>query len=138
MGAWEIGNFDNDTAGDWLYEFGENPTKNFLEKTLDAVFEEEYIASDVASEALAAIEVISIIKNNSKENKEELEDLEDVDLEVLKKEIDATLYNKSIKCIDLILDKMNSELYDLWEESDSFEDWKNVLLDLKKRIENFR
>ncbi|MCL5247588.1 DUF4259 domain-containing protein [Cellulophaga sp. 20_2_10] len=51
MGAWAIGNFENDSAGDWLYEFEENPTIEFLIKTLDTVFKEEYLDSDIASEA---------------------------------------------------------------------------------------
>ena len=135
MGAWNISNFDNDTAGDWLYEFEENPSIVFLEKTIDSVFKEEYIDSDIALEALAAIEVITLIKGDSKEKREELEALENINFEVLGNEINATLYNKSIKCCNLILNEENSELYDLWEESDSLDDWKDVILDLKQRIE---
>ncbi len=133
MGAWGIGNFDNDSASDWLYDFGENSTKDFLEKTLDAVFEEEYLDSDIASEALSAIEAIALIMGDSKEDKEELEN---VDFDTLKRSFDTTLFDKSVKCIDRILEKNNNELYELWEESESFEDWKNVVLDLKTRIES--
>jgi hypothetical protein len=131
MGAWGIGNFENDSAGDWLYEFGENPTKVFLEKTLDTVFKEEYLDSDIASEALATIEAITLIMGNSKEDKEELEN---VDFDTLKSSFDTALYDKSIKCLNRILEKNNNELYELWEESESFEDWKNVVLDLKNRV----
>jgi len=135
MGAWGTGNFENDSAGDWLYEFGENPTKEFLEKTLNTVFEEEYLDSDIASEALSAIEAITLIKGNSKEDEE---DLENVDFEALKKDFNKTLFDKSTKCVNRILEKNNNELYELWEESESFEDWKNVVLDLKKRIYSFQ
>lgn len=131
MGVWGVGNFENDSAGDWLYEFGENPTKEFLEKTLNTVFEEEYLDSDIASEALSAIEAITLIKGNSKEDEE---DIENVDFEALKKDFDKTLFDKSTKCVNRILEKNNNELYELWEESESFEDWKNVVLDLKQRI----
>lgn len=133
MGAWGIGNFENDAAGDWLYEFGENPTQEFLKKTLDAIFEEEYLDSDIASEALAAIEAITLIKGNSKEDKEELEG---IDFDTLKNDFDKVIFDKSIKCIDRVLEKNNNELYELWEESESFDDWINTVLDLKKRIKN--
>lgn len=133
MGVWGIGNFDNDSASDWLYEFEGNPTRDFLEKTLDTVFNEEYLDSNLASEALTAIEAITLIMGNSKEDEEELEN---VDFEVLKNNFDTSLFDKSIKCINRILEKSNNELYTLWEESESFEDWKNVVLDLKTRIES--
>jgi len=129
MGAWGIGNFENDSAGDWLYEFGENPTKVFLEKTLKVVFEEEYLDSDIASEVLASIESITLIMGNSKEDKE---DLENIDFDTLKNDFDTVLFDKSIKCIERILEKENNELYELWEESESFEDWKLVLIILFK------
>ena len=135
MGAWGIGNFENDSAGDWLYEFGENPTKKFLEKTLDIVFKEEYLDSDIASEVLASIESITLIMGNSKEDEEELEN---IDFDTLKNDFDTVLFDKSIKCVNRILEKSNNELYELWEESESFEDWKNVVLDLKKRIYSFQ
>ncbi len=131
MGAWGIGNFENDSAGDWLYEFEENPTKDFLKKTLEAVFKEEYLDSDIASEALSAIEAITLIMGNSKEDEEELES---IDFDVLKNQFNRPLYDKSINCINRILEKSNNELYELWEESESFEDWKHVVLDLKQRV----
>jgi len=137
MGAWGIGNFANDAAGDWLYEFGENPTKEFLEKTLEAVFQEEYLDSDTASEALSAVEAITLIKGNSKEDEEE-EELENIDFDALKKGFDTTLFDKSIRCINRVLDKNNNELYELWEESESFEDWKKVVLDLKNLVYSFQ
>ena len=40
MGAWGIGNFENDMAGDWLYELG------------------EYLDSDIASGTLATIKLL--------------------------------------------------------------------------------
>ncbi|MDO7135936.1 DUF4259 domain-containing protein [Algibacter lectus] len=135
MGAWGIGNFENYSAGDWLYEFGESPTKVFLEKTLETVFEEEYLDSDIASEALSAIEAIALIKGNSKEDEEELEG---VDFDALKKDFDKALFDKSTKCINRILEKNNNELYELWEESESFEAWRNVVLDLKNRVYSFQ
>jgi hypothetical protein len=132
MGAWGIGNFENDAAGDWLYEFGENPTKEFLEQTLETVFKEEYLDSDIASEVLASIESITLIMGNSEE------ELENIDFDTLENNFDTALFDKSIKCIDRILEKENNELYELWEESESFEDWKKIVLDLKNRIYCFQ
>lgn len=131
MGAWGIGNFENDSANDWLYEFEENPTKDFLEKTLDTIFKEEYLDSDVAMEVLASIETITLIMENSKENKEELEN---IDFESIRNSFDKLLFDKSVKCINRILEENNNELYELWKETELFEDWKNTVLDLKMRM----
>ncbi|QEY25226.1 DUF4259 domain-containing protein [Neisseria zalophi] len=130
MGAWGTGNFENDEACDWLYEFGEQPTRGFLEKTLDAVYEDEYLESNIAVEVLAAIETIALIMGNSKENPPGLEDI-DIDFETIKNSFDKALFDKAIKSINRILDKNDNELYELWEGD---EDWENVVLDLRKRI----
>ena len=71
-------------------------------------------------------------------SKEELGELESVDFDTLKSSFDMALYDKSIKCINRILEKKNNELYELWEESESFEDWKNIILDLKNRVYSFQ
>ncbi|CAA0235031.1 DUF4259 domain-containing protein [Tenacibaculum maritimum] len=133
MGAWGVGNFDNDSAKDWLYNFIEHPTKSFLERTLETIFKEKYLDFDIATEALASIEVISLVMGNSKEDKEELEN---INIEALKNSFDKILFDKSIKCINRILDKNDNELYELWEESEYFENWKKVVLNLKEQIQN--
>ena len=60
MGAWSHEPFGNDTACDWVYDLLETEDFSLIESALDAVMEngDEYLNSDVASEAIAAIEVI--------------------------------------------------------------------------------
>jgi len=135
MGAWGIKNFENDTAGDWLYDFEENSTIEFLEETLDAVFLEQFLDGDIASAALAAMEAVTLIKGNSRENAEEIEN---VTIKLIEKKLDRNFYNKCIQVIDRILSKENNELFELWEESDLFTEWKNVVSDLKTRILNLK
>lgn len=132
MGAWGISNFENDAAGDWLYDFSENSTIDFLTETIEAVFKEEYIESDISSATLAAIESIALIKGDSNED---IDELEGVKINKIKKSLNAEIFKKCILSIDKILSKENNELYELWEESESFEDWINEVKDLRNRIQ---
>ncbi|MFV0505976.1 MAG: DUF4259 domain-containing protein [Bacteroidales bacterium] len=129
MGAWGTGILENDTAGDWLFDFEENQSVEFLAETLDAVFEDDYLDSDVASEALAAIELVLFILKDEDDDR-----FEDLELTLSKDQLDSPILKKCIKCIERIQDKNNNELYELWEESDSFEEWKTNIVELGNRI----
>jgi hypothetical protein len=132
MGAWGFKNFENDSASDWLYYFSEKCTLKFLLKTIKAVQKEkDYLDSDVSSECLAAIESIAIIKGVSSED---IEELEEVNIKKVEKELNQDIYKECIISIDRILSKENNELYELWEESESFEDWKKEVEYLRDRI----
>lgn len=132
MGAWGHKNFENDDASDWLYDFSENNTIDFLIETIEVVFEEDYLESDISSATLAAIEAIALIKGVSNED---IEELEGVKIKKIEKELNGKIYNRCILSIDRILNKENNELYELWEETESFEDWINEVKNLRNRIE---
>lgn len=60
MGAWSHESFGNDTAADWAYGLSECKDMAYIESALDAVLSEnDYLDSDIGSEAVAAIEVIA-------------------------------------------------------------------------------
>jgi hypothetical protein len=63
MGTWATGPFDNDTAADWSGDLHEAPDEDraqLVQDTLFAVAEhEDYLDSDLASEAIAAAAVVA-------------------------------------------------------------------------------
>jgi hypothetical protein len=132
MGAWGTGNFDNDTALDWSFELEETDDLSLVESTINSALDEEYIDSDIGTEVLVAIEVLARLKGNFG-----TEDpySEDVDRWVKSHpiEIDKQLTDKAKNLLDLIVSE-KSELYELWEETEDFKIWKNMVNDLKDRL----
>jgi len=132
MGAWGTGNFDNDTALDWVFELEETDDLSLVESAIESALYEEYIDSDIGAEVLVAIEVLARLKGNfGKEDPYS----EDVDKWVKSHpiEIDEQLTDKAKNVLNLIVSE-KSELYELWEETEDFEIWKNIVNDLKYRL----
>lgn len=134
MGAWGHLNFENDTALDLVYEIeekGADRIKNAIE-AINSREEDSFLDSDLCSEALAAIEYIAAAKDKASEDFPE--DAEDWLTPANKENLLAirNLIPKSKDAIDRI--QNNSELKDLWEETEDFNNWTKVLEDLATRI----
>jgi hypothetical protein len=131
MGAWGTGNFDNDEALDWLYLLSEAPDLLLLQTTLEAVTgsEEDYLDATDCAQALAAAEIIAALAGHPPEE--------------LPEEAAGWLDGRpappdDLKMLALIAIEAvageDSELRELWEESDEFEEWQAVLNDLTARL----
>lgn|SRR5689334_15455546 len=134
MGAWGTLNFENDTALDLVYEIEEEGA-NRIKIAIEAVNsreEDSFLDSDLCSEALAAIEYIAAAKDKVSEDFPE--DAEEWLTPANKENLLAirNLIANSKQAIDRI--KNNSELKDLWEETEEFEEWNKVLDGLVTRI----
>lgn len=134
MGAWGTLNFENDTALDLVYEIEEEGA-NRIKIAIEAVNsreEDSFLDSDLCSEALAAIEYIAAAKDKVSEDFPE--DAEEWLTPANKESLLAirNLISNSKQAIDRI--KHNSELKDLWEETEDFEEWNKVLDGLVTRI----
>ncbi len=142
MGAWSAGNFGNDDACDWLDElyksgvkkfFKRTDASKFIEQTLSKVArapDSEYLESSDCSEALAACEILAASLGNP------ASDLQDETKEWLEKhaiEGAKDLMPLAVGAVSRI--RTNSELKELWEESDSNEEWQQVIEDLSKRMQ---
>jgi hypothetical protein len=130
MGAWGTGNFENDDALDWLGDFSDEPSEELLFEAITEVNEvDEYLESPECSNALASAEIIALLKGFSASNLPE-------DVKELAEEIEfkpsAGLISESIKAIARI--KSDSELKELWEETEHFDQWLSVIEDLEKRL----
>jgi hypothetical protein len=132
MGVWGTGNFDNDTALDWVFELEETNDLSLIVETIEAVFIEDYIDSDVGAEALIAIEAIVRLKGNFGVENSYAEDLDNW-VKSHSLEVSSELIEKSKKALELIVSD-KSELYELWGETEDFEAWKNEINDLRVRL----
>jgi hypothetical protein len=132
MGAWEMTNFGNDTAMDWMFDFEKDPTITLLEETIDSVFEDEYLDSDIASEALAALEIVAAARGRRAGDFPE--DVAADRLAGIASKIAPPFLDDCRKALDRITDPEDNELYELWEEAGHAEDWLEIEKDLRVRL----
>ncbi len=134
MGAWSTDPFGNDTACDWKYDQEECDDLSFIEGTFEKLHEigDDYLEAPDAEETIAAADTLARLKGNFYVKNSFTESL-DGWIAAHPITPPEQLVDSAIKAIDRIL-KEPSELYELWEESDDFEEWKNHLLELKKRL----
>lgn len=134
MGAWGTGIFENDDVLDWKADLLDSDDIDLIEETIEEVLEEEYIESDLASNALGAIEILAALQGkpgkeilNSQSNTEDLYEWIDAH-----KGKGKNLISKAKRAIKKI--KKDSELQELWEESGDYSSWLNTLNDLESRL----
>jgi hypothetical protein len=131
VGAWGIGNFDNDDASDWVYELEKAEGISFVEATLETIThsEEEYLEASACARALAAAEVVSALKNAAGQS---LPDTVKQWISSYHGSGERDYVQLALKAVERI--RTNSELKELWDESDNATEWRKVLHDLEKRL----
>jgi len=146
MGAWGVKNFDNDTSLDFKDEVFIKGKKHILHKIKFIV---DYPKNNLpdskdCEEALAAIEFVAAAKDRpSSDFPEDAfqwiidQDILDFDtfLQKFFMRTSIDVISLSVSAIDRI--KNNSELNDLWKETDEYNNWLSVLDDLKNRLQVF-
>lgn len=138
MGSWGEGNFENDDALDWVYDLENSKGLNTLLFPLYVINSyAEYLSLPDCCEALAASEIIAAslsgdFSNIPEEAKFWLDQRQGLFGKKPKITEDNALSAKT--AIEKIV--YDSELKDLWEESDHFDDWLKVQNDLLEKIIN--
>lgn len=133
MGVWGINTFDNDTAGDWSYGLEECDDLSYVRQTLEnSISSGEVLDADIASEALAACEVIARLSGNWGERNAYTETVDDW-VKGHPQEAPVGLIALATRVIDSVL-REDSELRQLWEQSDEFEEWRECVADLNRRL----
>ena len=131
MGVWGIGHFDNDDAGDWIWELEDDSTLRPVTDALAAVERsEDFLEAPDGAIALAAAEVIAASRGRA------APDLPDNVLQIVQTialQPGRDLVSRAIQVVARIAD--DSELRDLWEETDDFSEWQLRLNDLMRRLE---
>ncbi|MBD3918606.1 DUF4259 domain-containing protein [Paenibacillus sp. PR3] len=129
MGAWGYGNLENDTVLDWIAELIETDDMSLISESIEFVVEDDDIDADVASIAIGAIEVLAALQDR-RGNEEYDEELNDWINEHKGK--GKNLLPRAQKALQKIV--LDSELKDLWEESESFEEWLKTIKELESRL----
>ena len=130
MGAWGIKTFENDDAGDWLYDLEESNDLSVLKSAFEAS-REEYIEAPEGCSALAAAEVLLGLIGKPRENLPEnarkwIESHKHLDGSVLTTEGASAV-------AAVVSDK--SELKELWEEAgEDFSNWKIDVDQIRKLL----
>lgn len=134
MGTWSHESFGNDTANDWAYELEDATDFSVIEAALQVALDEgdEYLDADLAMEAIAAVEVIA--KRLGKGTQSDVY-TEKVDqwLETISEQPSDDLLSLAKRVLERIVAD-DSELKELWLESDEYELWLGSIQQLKDAL----
>jgi hypothetical protein len=135
MGTWSHESFGNDTANDWAYELEDATDFSVIEAALQVALDEgdEYLDADLAMEAIAAVEVIA--KRLGKGTQSDVY-TEKVDqwLETISEQPSDDLLSLAKRVLERIVAD-DSELKELWLESDEYELWLGNIQQLKDALQ---
>jgi hypothetical protein len=129
MGAWGEGSFENDDAADWVYELEQMEGMEGVAAVLEKAGEGGYLESPDACIALAAAEAVAAALG---EPSATLPPEVAAWAEGHRDSVDRELAVLALTVVDRI--GADSELKELWEETDDFEPWKTTLTDLRQRL----
>ena len=132
MGAWGFDSFENDDAADWVADFCDAPDPTLVSNTLSAVANldaGEYLEAPDCSVAIAAAEVVAALKNAPNTN---LPDGTETCLSRLEFNADPNWITLALKAINRI--RADSELKELWDESDTPAEWHASVNSLEERL----
>ena len=135
MGAWDHTTFGNDDACDWGGDLRSHDDLSFVEETLDRVIEsgEDYLEAPEAAEAIAAAEAVARLQGHFGVRNAYTESV-DQWVVAHPAAVPSDIARKAHAALGRILTRP-SELFELWEESDDFQAWKETVTELKTRIQ---
>ena len=135
MGTWSHEPFGNDTANDWADDLESQKDFSFIEETLQRVLDngDEYLEADLAVEGVAAIEVLAKAVGRGTQADAYTEKV-DAWLKSISARPTQELLSKAKAALARILGD-NSELKELWQDSDDFESWESSLRALQSAVD---
>lgn len=136
MGTWAVDAFGNDYAQDWAEDLRETSNLDAVEDTLDTALDTSTgeLEAPFAAEALVAIEVLARLQGKGGERSDDSAAVDDwVDARKAKARVRADLADKAGRAIERILSEQ-SELRELWAESEHYAEWRASVEDLRGRI----
>ena len=134
MGAWGVGSFENDHACDFLADATESGDLSLIREALDNVLTStEYVEARDANAAIVAAEIVAAGLGRptlAAQRKDAISGW----LSRIRPTIDAGLLAQTKDALSRILDQ-NSELRELWEETDDFSDWQDSVKELGQQLQ---
>ena len=134
MGAGSTDAFGNDEAADWAPELGEAADLSLIEEAIDAVLGvgQDYLEAPEASVAVAAIEVLARLGGSPGETNVYSE-VADEWVARQQAKPSTELIDKAQAALARILAE-DSELSELWQESEEHDAWRAGLEALGSRL----
>jgi hypothetical protein len=131
MGAWSHEAFGNDTALDWVCGLAEVHDLSLVEAAIAGVVDAPGGGRDASAgcEALAAAEVVACLRGHAGDIPESVSDW----AARTRLTPPAALTERVLLALDRVGGD-ESELKQLWDDSDSADDWQASLVDLRKRL----
>jgi hypothetical protein len=135
MGTWSVDAFGNDYAQDWAEDLHETSNLDAVADTLNTVLDSgAELEAPFAAEALAAIEVLARLQGKGGPQTEDSAAIDEwVEVRKAKAKPRADLAEKALRAIERIT-APDSELRQLWEESEHYADWCASVEDLRTRL----
>ena len=130
MGTWSHEPFGNDTANDWAYELEDATDFSVIDATLQTALDEgqDDLDADLAMEAIAAVEVLAKTLGHGTQTDVYTEKVDEW-VENIHLQPSAALLQKAQQVLALVSSDQ-SELKELWQESEEYELWANNLRQL--------
>jgi hypothetical protein len=134
MGAWSHEPFDNDTASDWADVLMDATDLSHVEATLDVVLDASgsYLEAPEGEEAIAAVAVLAQLLGRSPPISNAPEGLQ-AWITGVGVRPSAALLEKARRVIDRVVAE-DSELAELWDDSESAADWRASLAALRQAV----
>ena len=129
MGAWGTGIFESDGALDFVLELTDTADLELVQQAFDEVREasEDYMDADIAERGLVSAEVVAALTGSPGDLPDDLADW------LTGQTLDPGITRKQAhQAVRMIRD--DSELRELWEESDDFDGWLDGINDLLERL----
>lgn len=134
MGTWGIGSFENDDAADFMIDLLDSGDLSLVREVLDNVLTStEYVEAPDATLAIVAAEIVAAARGRSTLAAQQEEGLADW-LARLRPPVDDDLLRQARDALTRVLAE-NSELRELWEETDDAHDWQAVVAELRSHLE---
>lgn len=145
MGAWGHGHFENDTALDWIadlampkkYFFGlikSDPISRCLE-TVTPVIDTKYVEAEIACELLAAAECNALVRGHpALDLPEEVLSWYELIKELKTQAHDDDINQWVVEAVQRVKNSNESELDELWKETDDYSLWLSTVDDLLNRL----
>lgn len=133
MGAWGLGSFENDDAADWLLDLADHQSLALVRESIAAVLEaDEFVDAADAGAAIAACELIAAAIGRPSGAARKQEDLMHW-ISRMRPVPDPALLADALSALDRILGP-DSELRELWEESEDYAAWQADVGQLRSRL----
>jgi hypothetical protein len=130
MGAWGVGPFENDDAGDCVWQLEEAEDLTLVQAALEAAAQPEGDpGSSASSEALAAAEVVAALAGHPASD---LPDEVQTWVAAHSITVSPDLRALALRAVERVSSK--SELQELWAESDEGRDWSRRVEELRGRL----